>query len=162
MNVSAGQHQPLRADSQRETEYYNLMLDLLDWVALNTAYSVSKTKKNLPEIVFVKRHDRVIFNGQPLVIEDIFEGLYDAPENLVMLVSPWDSSNSYQVGTLLHELVHVVQSDASNWHWNCKQETEWEAYKLQQAWLIEQSIDSDFNWLAILIRSRCNQSSGHP
>jgi hypothetical protein len=54
---------------------------------------------------------------------------------------------------LLHELVHAVQFD--NRSWDCLGAPEWQAYKMQEAWLAEHGISADFDWLLIYMQSRC-------
>ena len=71
----------------------------------------------------------------------------------IHLVRPWDASNTKDRSRLLHELIHDVQY--INRGWTCKEEPEWEAYKLQEAWLAAQGVASEFDWLHIFMLSRC-------
>jgi hypothetical protein len=87
-------------------------------------------------------------------------GLYDSATGTIFLVRPWSAANPRDVGVLLHELVHHRQQTAK--HWYCPQEQEWEAYKLQAAWLAEMGIDGGFYWPAILLESSCTPRDIHP
>ena len=44
----------------------------------------------------------------------------------------------------------------------CPKATEWEAYKLQEAWLLENGRTPDFNWAYILLDSSCMPRDIHP
>jgi hypothetical protein len=60
------------------------------------------------------------------------------PDNRSYLVQPWDGDNVVQISTLLHELVHYVQLQSSNWP--CPNVTVWQACKYQDAWLQEREL----------------------
>lgn len=68
-------------------------------------------------------------------------------------------ANPRDVSILLHELTHHVLF--TNRSYACLQESEWEAYKLQEAYLEENEIASGFGWLQIYFLSKC-PSDIHP
>lgn len=86
-------------------------------------------------------------------------GLFDPETSTIYLVSPWDVSDPEDVSVLLHELVHHRQAKQ---HWYCPAEQEWDAYKLQAAWLTELGIKPDFYWPAILLSASCGPRDVHP
>ena len=87
-------------------------------------------------------------------------GLYDPDAETVWLVRPWDARNPYDVGTLLHELVHHRQAEAG--HWYCPGAKELPAYRVQQAWLNELGLEPDVNWIAVVIEAGCTPRDIHP
>ncbi len=91
---------------------------------------------------------RRFFYGPPsrsFEVHDAFVDSYDRDDNHIYLVKPWPSQDVAKVSTLLHELVHYVQFNFRSWP--CPNETEWQAYKLQDAWLKEREIDYPFDRL---------------
>ncbi len=62
---------------------------------------------------------------------------------------PWRDSDVRDVSTLLHDI------QFSSHPWPCQCQAEWEAYKLQEAWLAEQGPSSGFDWPQIFLLSRC-------
>ena len=140
-----------------------LITDLLDWIANNSDYDTTFLQSNPPLIEFCECGEIILYEGKPVVIEEHLKGLYDKPNRKITLVRPWDASKVYDVSILLHELIHFVQYN--NKEWVCWNETEWEAYKLQEAWLLERGHDPAFNWVQIYFLARCpfrDPSDIHP
>ena len=126
---------------------------LLDWIAEASGYDVGALRRDPPEIVFCDIGDLIDYEGAGLMVEPYMHAAYDLPAHRIHLVRPWDASDPKSLSELLHELVHVAQLAARDWR--CVGEPEWEAYKLQERWLIEQGAPTDFNWLVIYRLSRC-------
>jgi hypothetical protein len=81
-------------------------------------------------------------------------GYYDPSSATIYLFEPWSVLNPYDVSVLLHELVHHRQHSLP--HWECPNAQERPAYRLQDHWLRERGLDGHFNWLAVLMLSRCH------
>jgi hypothetical protein len=94
------------------------------------------------------------------VIGGTMRGAYDARTATIYLVRPWFGDSPEDLGVLLHELVHHRQVDAK--HWYCERAMEWDAYKLQEAWLADHGLESGFAWAAILLGSSCAVRDHHP
>ena len=112
-----------------------------------------------PSIGFCRHGEVIPYEGESLIVDPDLGAAYDKERRHIYLAQPWDATNTRDLGTLLHELIHDVQY--RNRDWPCWQKTEWEAYKLQEAWLAERGESADFNWALILMLSRCSQNH-HP
>lgn len=138
----------------------SLISKLLTWIDVHTDYDVSKSTLHHPQIKFFAQGDSIAYEGNTMTITKRLQGLYDKQQYKIILVKPWQASDHYDVSTLLHELVHVVQYQNKNWP--CWQRTEWEAYQLQEQYLKEHEIDPQFNWLEIAMFSNCGRRDIHP
>lgn len=86
-------------------------------------------------------------------------GLYDPDRAEILLVRPWNPRAASDVAVLLHELVHHRQAPH---HWYCPAAQELPAYRLQEAWLLEQGAAVDVNWLAVVLDAGCTPRDIHP
>ncbi|OSQ53944.1 hypothetical protein MCRY_21440 [Marivita cryptomonadis] len=86
-------------------------------------------------------------------------GLYDPDRSEILLVRPWDPRLADDVSVLLHELVHHRLAPH---HWYCPAAQELPAYRLQEAWLSEQSLSADVNWVAVVLDAGCTPRDIHP
>lgn len=142
-----------------ESDLIVLTTNLLSWIGEHSSYSVKPFLQDLPEVSFCDREQEISYEGRTIIMHEPVRGVYDATKRKIFLVRPWSSQNFKNVGTLLHELVHYVQY--STRQWDCWHETEWEAYKLQEAWLQQHGIDPEFNWTEIFLLSRCSRRDIH-
>lgn len=150
-NVSA----EARTDTDKPCgeEIEELIDNLLDWIADHTDYDVAPMHDVPPAVTFVEAGDHFECEGEELIVDDDLQAIYDRSTRHVRIVLPWSISEPFDRSILLHEIVHDVQLNSR--HWYCPEETEWEAYKLQDAWLSEHGFDSDFDWLHVYFLSRC-------
>lgn len=148
---------PERADCARPAP--DLIAELLDWIGAASGYDVKKAKADPPAIFFCDEGDVLAYPGGNALVEPGERGVYDYEARVIYLVGPWDPENPRQRSVLLHELVHDVQF--TNRSWACPNATEWEAYKLQEAWMAEQGLVAEFDWLQIWFWSKCGESP-HP
>lgn len=88
----------------------------------------------------------------------VCRGLYDPDRSEILLVRPWGLRNAEDVGVLLHELVHHRQALH---HWYCPAAQELPAYRLQEAWLSEQGLSADVNWMAVVLDAGCTPRDKH-
>ena len=137
-----------------------LVAELLEWIGNNSDYDVGSVLGRLPETTFCDGGETIHYEGRSLTVADHVKGLYDDEDYRIVLVRPWRAQDPFNVGTLLHELVHLVQYRTSDWV--CSQSTEMEAYRLQEAWLMERGLDPGFNWVRIEMMSRCTSRDIHP
>jgi hypothetical protein len=86
-------------------------------------------------------------------------GLYDPERSEILLVRPWNPRNAEDVSILLHELVHHRQAPH---HWYCPAAQELPAYRLQEAWLTEQGLAIEINWMAAVLDAGCTPHDIHP
>ena len=131
----------------------DLVPGLLHWIARATDYEITNSLANPPSIAFCAKGDVILYESGLITVPHDLRAAYDLVEERILLVRPWDPDNPRDRSALLHELIHHVQ--LKNRIWECPQAPEWQAYKLQEAWLAEQGIEAEFDWLAIYIRSKC-------
>ena len=127
--------------------------DLVKWIGDHTDYNISKTLMEPPSVRFCDQDTQIYYEGEMVIVDPMLRAAYDMRDRHIYLVRPWKVSSAKDLSTLLHELIHDVQY--LNRNWPCKEKPEWEAYKLQEAWLSEQGVESEFNWLKIFMLSRC-------
>lgn len=132
---------------------------LVRWIGRNSDYDIADTLTTPPRVVLVEAHTRIAYEGEKVMLGTTSRAVYDLPKRLIHLRLPWSVANVRDVSVLLHELIHDVQY--RNRGWSCRQQPEWQAYKLQQRWLEEQGVESGFNWIKIYFLSRCPRDH-HP
>jgi hypothetical protein len=137
-----------------------LKVALLEWIGANSEYDVSGTLANPPTVKFCAHGSTLVYKGRAIHFDDRLNGVYDETTKQICLAKPWHPSSVKDRGILLHELVHHVQHESGRWP--CPKATEWEAYKLQEAWLLENGTTPDFNWAFILLDSSCTPRDIHP
>jgi len=86
-------------------------------------------------------------------------GLYDPDQSEILLIRPWDPRDPEDVSVLLHELVHHRQAPH---HWYCPAAQELSAYQLQDAWLADQGVAIEVNWIAVMLDAGCTPRDIHP
>lgn len=148
---------PEREDCMRPSP--GIVAALFDWIGAASGYEVAGVKTDPPAIFFCDEGDVLDYPGGNALVEPGERGVYDYEARVIYLVGPWDPANLRQRSVLLHELVHDVQF--ANRAWQCPNATEWEAYKLQEAWMAEQGLVAEFDWLQIWFWSKCGQTP-HP
>ncbi len=126
---------------------------MLDWIAGNTSYDIKKLNADPPTIHFSDVGSVISYQGQSLIVDRRLSAAYDSQANRIYLKRPWSAADTSDLSTLLHELVHALQ--LSSRAWPCANATEWQAYKLQEAWLQDHGVEPTFDWLKILISSQC-------
>lgn len=132
---------------------------LLRWIGEHTEYEVASTRESPPTVTFVEVGESIECSGEEVVVEEGPHAIYDRSTRRVHIVSPWNALDTVDQSVLLHELVHDVQFDSR--HWYCPEATEWEAYRLQDAWLAEHELESGFDWMHVYFLSRCPRDM-HP
>jgi len=131
----------------------DVVAELINWIGEHTHYDISPTLADPPYVSFSDAGQEILYEGRHFVLGSSFRAVYDVETRIIYLLRPWSFSNIFDKSTLLHELVHDVQYQ--NRTWSCAGKSEWQAYKLQEAWLSERGVESGFNWVQILIQSRC-------
>jgi len=149
--VGQGSVQPISASEP--TINKTLIRSLVVWIGAHTEYDVSDILSNPPSISFCQQGSRIRYEGKDMVVDERLRAAYDMKQRRIHLVMPWSASIIEDQSTLLHELIHDVQF--SNRRWSCANEPEWEAYHLQEIWLLERGAKPDFNWSEIYFLSKC-------
>jgi len=142
-----------------EAELRPLVVELIGWIGEHSDYEVGTLHENPPKISFCDCGETIDYEGRTVVVHEPVKGIYDLEINRITLVRPWNRQDLLNISSLLHELVHVVQYHSKKWP--CWHATEWEAYKLQEQWLLERGIDPGFNWVEIRLLSSCTRRDIH-
>jgi len=141
------------SDISHEARLAALVEQLLDWIEANTAYDVSASRKKPPAIRTCHSGDVISYEGHLLIVDARLAAAYDIRQKAIYLVEPWSPDDARDVGRLLHELIHDVQTRTREWA--CWGDAEWAAYKLQAKWLRAQGVDPGFDWMQIFVHTRC-------
>ncbi len=127
--------------------------ELLDWIETETEYDVGALRASPPTISFCAVGERIPYEAGTALVDVALNGAYDHIRNTILLVQPWDPADPRDRSVLLHEFIHAAQ--LQNRTYACLEEAEWEAYKLQEAYLAEHGLTSGFDWLQIYFWSKC-------
>lgn len=147
------------ARDAREVESVRDALGVLElWLDHESAYAPAS--RPLVRVALVDSGHVVSHAGHRSRIGGTMRGAYDPRTATIYLVRPWFGTSPQDRGVLLHELVHHRQVGAK--HWYCERAMEWDAYRLQDAWLADHGLDSGFHWAAILLGSSCAVRDHHP
>lgn len=112
-----------------------------------------------PKIQFVESLSAAGINEASVTIGRKTRGLYDPKTATNTLVQPWNADSLQDRSVLLHELIHHRQAARL---WGCLGAMEYPAYKLQEAWLNENGLALDVNWIAIVLAANCAPRDLHP
>jgi len=128
---------------------------LIAWIVAKTNWTACDT----PVIQFVPPEELVKRYTAGKSAAPHIEALYSNKDRVVYLPDGWSLDNLRDRSALLHELVHHLQM-LNKVKTTCRAEYEWDAYKLQTAWLREQGIEDPLqflgiNLMAIYVFSRC-------
>lgn len=136
----------------------DLVVHLEDWLDIHT----DLPRRAAPPVIHLSDHAHAasIALSYHSSASPTLRGLYDPDTETVWLVRPWDARSPYDVGTLLHELVHHRQAAAG--HWYCPGAQELPAYRVQQQWLNALGLEPDVNWIAVVIEAGCTPRDIHP
>ncbi len=126
---------------------------LIRWIGAETDYDIAATLAEPPAIQYCHTGEIIAYEGREVLIDETLRAAYDVTARRIYLVLPWDADAVFDRSVLLHELVHDIQ--LRNRDWPCTGAPEWEAYKLQEKWLLPQGVEHDFDWLHIYFQSRC-------
>lgn len=127
------------------------------WVDDSSDYPAARVD---PRVVFVAPGAISGIRHEARKFDERTHGVYDAETSTIYLHRPWSASDIRDIGVLLHELVHHRQVDAR--HWYCPQAMEWDAYALQESFLAEAGVESDINWVSVVLESSCAPRNHHP
>jgi hypothetical protein len=131
-----------------------LVLALLIWIAGETGLAIPPP----PPVVLQSEEQLNEGASEPTHVRD-FRALYSRETGIIYLRNDWDPADLRSRASLLHELVHHVQT-FNGVPTRCPAERERQAYDLTLQWLREQgAVDPyavlDTNEFTILIRSMC-------
>ena len=127
---------------------------LMIWLGANTPFD---TNHDIPKVIFLPQEqmEKMFYKGED-EMPNTLHGLYDKESDTIILPDTWDRRNPWDMGILLHEMVHYLQ-DQNGIKFSCTAEMERDAWPTQQKYLKEQHDyvwDYDGLWYAVI--STCN------
>ncbi|WP_323766407.1 DUF6647 family protein [Marinovum sp.] len=147
----------LSSEWRQADTVHALVSTLEDWLDARADWP---RRQGLPRIHFVSQWQAAARQGATASFQrGRLRGLYDPDRSEILLVRPWDSRNAEHVSVLLHELVHHRQAPH---YWYCPAPQELPAYRLQEAWLSEQGLSAEVNWVAVVLDVGCTPRDIHP
>ena len=131
-----------------------ILTALMIWLGANTPFN---TNHDIPNILFMSQDqmEQMFYKGT-VKMPNTLHGLYDKESDTIILPDTWDRRKAWDMGVLLHEMVHYLQ-DINNHEFSCTAEMERDAWPIQQQYLKEEHNhvwDYDGLWYAVI--STCN------
>ena len=116
-----------------------ILIALMIWIGANTDY---KTDVPLPVVEFKTQVEmESLYYGERKREGDLY-GFYNLKKNVIILPDTWDSARPFDLGLLVHEMIHYLQ-DVNEIQFQCVAEMEADAWPLQKQYL--ENVH-DFHW----------------
>jgi hypothetical protein len=112
-----------------------ILTALMIWLGANTPFN---TNHDIPNIMFLSQTQ--------------MEEMFYKESNTIILPDTWDRRKAWDMGVLLHEMVHYLQ-DMNDHDFGCTAEMERDAWPIQQRYLKERhdyTWDYDGLWYAVI------------
>jgi len=131
-------------DSKASAQLDKDVAHLVDWIVVKTGWTVHEA----PPIRFIPYAELVkkFAGGKPTDFH--VEALYSDQDHSIYLPEGWRADDLRDRSILLHELVHHLQY-LNHVKATCESEYDFQALKLQVAWLDEQGAEDPLNLLGI-------------
>ena len=131
-----------------------ILTALIIWLGANTPFN---TNHDVPNVLFLTQDQmEKLFYKEGNKIPSTLHGLYDKDSDTIILPDTWDRRKPWDMGVLLHEMVHYLQ-DQNNMQFQCTAEMEKDAWPIQKFYLEKQHNhiwDYDGLWYTVI--SNCN------
>lgn len=131
-----------------------ILTALMIWLGANTSFD---TNHDIPNVLFLSQTqmEQMFYKGNDKM-PNTLHGLYDQESDTIILPDTWDRRKAWDLGVLLHEMVHYLQ-DQNDMDFNCTAEMERESWPIQQRYLKERhDYDWDYDGLWYAVISTCN------
>ena len=132
-----------------------ILIALMIWIGANTDY---KTDVPLPVVEFKTQVEmESLYYGERKREGDLY-GFYILKKNVIILPDTWDSARPFDLGLLVHEMIHYLQ-DVNEIQFQCVAEMEADAWPLQKQYLENvHEFHWEYNGLWHLMISQCSTS----
>jgi hypothetical protein len=136
------------------SKYLQIMKEILTalmiWLGANTPFD---TNHDIPNVLFLSQTqmEEMFYKGTDKM-PNTLHGLYDKESDTIILPDTWDRRKAWDMGVLLHEMVHYLQ-DMNDHDFGCTAEMERDAWPIQQRYLKERhdyTWDYDGLWYAVI------------
>ena len=116
-----------------------ILIALMIWIGANTNYNIDVP---LPPIEFKTQVEmESLYYGERKKEGELY-GFYNLKKNIIILPDTWDSARPFDLGLLVHEMIHYLQ-DVNEIQFRCVAEMEADAWPLQKQYL--ENVH-DFHW----------------
>ena len=118
-----------------------ILTALMIWLAANTTLD---TNHDIPKVVFLPQDkmEQLYYVDEPDKLPNELHGLYDTDSDTIILRDTWDRRKPWDMGVLVHEMVHYLQ-DMNSMDFQCTAQMEKDAWPIQQKYLKDQH---DYDW----------------
>jgi len=132
-----------------------ILIALMIWIGANTDYN---TDVPLPVVEFKTQVEmESLYYGERKREGDLY-GFYNLKKNVIILPDTWDSARPFDLGLLVHEMIHYLQ-DVNEIQFQCVAEMEADAWPLQKQYLENvHEFHWEYNGLWHLMISQCSTS----
>ena len=129
-----------------------ILIALMIWIGANTDYN---TDVPLPVVEFKTQVEMEgLYYGERKREGDLY-GFYNLKKNVIILPDTWDSARPFDLGLLVHEMIHYLQ-DVNEIQFQCVAEMEADAWPLQKQYLENvHEFHWEYNGLWHLMISQC-------
>ena len=132
-----------------------ILTALMIWLGANTPFDVNH---DIPKVLFLSQdqmEDLYYTNEEKDNFPNQLHGLYDKDSDTIILPDNWDRRDPWDLGVLVHEMVHYLQ-DMNKIKFECTAQMEKDAWPIQQRYLKEKhNFVWDYDGLWYLAISTC-------
>lgn len=130
---------------------------LMIWLGANTHFD---TNHDIPAVIFLPQDElNSMYFSEQHDDTSTLHGFYNRDMDTIFLPDTWDRRSAWDMGVLLHEMIHYLQ-DMNEEKFMCNQQMERDAWPIQQDYLKkEHNYDWDYDQLWFFMISTCNPTS---
>ena len=90
-----------------------ILTALMIWLGANTPFD---TNHDIPNVLFLSQTqmEQMFYKGESKM-PNTLHGLYDTESDTIILPDTWDRRKAWDMGVLLHEMVHYLQDHERTW-----------------------------------------------
>ena len=134
-----------------------ILTALMIWLGANTTLD---TNHDIPKVVFLpqEKMEQIYYVDEPEKLPNELHGIYDTDSDTIILRDTWDRRKPWDMGVLVHEMVHYLQ-DMNNVDFQCTAQMEKDAWPIQQKYLKDQhDYDWEYDSLWYMVISTCSDA----
>ena len=105
-----------------------ILTALMIWLGANTTLD---TNHEIPKVVFLPQDkmEQLYYVDEPDKLPNELHGLYDTDSDTIILRDTWDRRKAWDMGVLIHEMVHYLQ-DVNDVEFQCTAQMEKDAWPI--------------------------------
>ena len=132
-----------------------ILTALMIWLGANTTLD---TNHDIPKVVFLpqEKMEQMYYVDEPEKLPNELHGIYDTDSDTIILRDTWDRRKPWDMGVLVHEMVHYLQ-DMNSMDFQCTAQMEKDTWPIQQKYLKDQhDYDWEYDSLWYMVISSCS------